>query len=57
LGEYERDPARVDRALREKGIIVVMGRDHARKSVDVINTVKAIYEAGYVTFGASLKKS
>ena len=48
MAEYERDPARVDEALREKGIIVVMGRDHARKSADVINTVKAIYEAGYV---------
>jgi len=48
MAEYERDPTRVDKALREKGIIVVMGRDHARKSADVINTVKAIYEAGYV---------
>lgn len=48
MAEYKRDPARVDKALRKKGIVVVMGRDHARNSQDVINTVKAIYEAGYV---------
>ena len=46
--EYERDPARVEKALREKGIVVVMGKGHAKKPVDLINSVKAIYEAGYV---------
>lgn len=46
--EYERDPARVEKALRDKGIVVVMGRGHARKPEDLINSVKAIYEAGYV---------
>jgi 2-keto-3-deoxy-6-phosphogluconate aldolase len=45
---YTRDPKRVDRALREKGIVVVMGRDHANSPQDVINTVQAIYEAGYI---------
>jgi 2-keto-3-deoxy-6-phosphogluconate aldolase len=48
MGEYERNPTRVNKALREKGIIVVMGRDHARKPEDVINTVEAIYQAGYI---------
>ncbi len=47
-GAYARDPARVDKVLREKGIVVVMGRDAARNPQDVINTVRAIYEAGYV---------
>jgi 2-keto-3-deoxy-6-phosphogluconate aldolase len=47
-GGYTRDPARVDKALREKGVVVVMGRDAARTPQDVINTVQAIYEAGYV---------
>jgi len=49
MAGYERDSARVDKALREKGIVVVMGRDHAKKPEDVINTFKAIYEAGYVS--------
>ena len=48
MAEYKRDPARVEKALREKGIVVVMGKDHARKPEDAINSVKAIYEAGYV---------
>ncbi len=48
MPEYTRDPKRVDRALREKGIVVVMGRDHARNPQDVINTVQAIYEAGLI---------
>jgi 2-keto-3-deoxy-6-phosphogluconate aldolase len=45
---YERDAKRVEAALRNKGIVVVMGRGHARNAQDVINTIKAIYEAGYV---------
>ncbi len=45
---YTRDPARVDKALREKGIVVVLGRDAARNPQDVINSVQAIHEAGYV---------
>jgi len=45
---YNRDPRRVEQVLRKKGIVVVMGRGHARNPQDVINTVKAIYEAGYV---------
>ena len=45
---YTRDSKRVDRALREKGVVVVMGRDHARSPQDVINSVQAIYEAGYI---------
>lgn len=49
MGEYKRNPARVDKALREKGVVVVMGRDHAKKPEDVVNTFKAIYEAGYVS--------
>ena len=49
MGEYKRNPARVDKAIREKGIVVVMGRDHAKKPEDVVNTFKAIYEAGYVS--------
>ncbi len=49
MGEYKRNPARVDKAIREKSVVVVMGRDHAKKPEDVVNTFKAIYEAGYVS--------
>jgi 2-keto-3-deoxy-6-phosphogluconate aldolase len=38
----------VDKALRRIGIVVVMARDYARNAQDVVNTVQAIYEAGYV---------
>lgn len=48
MAEYKRDRARVDKVLRQKGIVVVMGKDHAKKAEDVVNTVKAIYSAGYV---------
>ena len=45
---YARDPSRMDKALREKGIVVVMARDYARNAQDVVNTIQAISEAGYV---------
>ena len=45
---YTKDPSRVDKALRQKGIVVVMARDYARNPQDVINTIQAIYEAGYI---------
>ncbi|MEK7395540.1 MAG: bifunctional 4-hydroxy-2-oxoglutarate aldolase/2-dehydro-3-deoxy-phosphogluconate aldolase [Candidatus Poribacteria bacterium] len=48
MPEYKRDKAKVDKALRQKGVVVVMGKDHAKKAEDAINSVKAIYEAGYV---------
>jgi 2-keto-3-deoxy-6-phosphogluconate aldolase len=48
MAEYKRYPARVDKALRKKGVVVVMGKGHAKKSEDLVNTVKGIYEAGYV---------
>jgi len=48
MAEYKRSPARVNKFLREKGVVVVMGRDHAKKPEHAINTVKAIYEAGYI---------
>jgi 2-keto-3-deoxy-6-phosphogluconate aldolase len=38
----------VEKALRAKGIVVVMAKDYARKPEDVVNTIQAIYEAGYV---------
>lgn len=48
MAEYIMDPKRVDKALRKIGVVIVMGKDHAKKARDLINSVKAIYEAGYV---------
>jgi 2-keto-3-deoxy-6-phosphogluconate aldolase len=45
---HARDPKRVEKTLREKGVVVVMGRDHAKTPQDVINTVRGIYEAGLI---------
>ncbi len=46
MDAYTRDPKRVEKLLRGKGVVVVMGRDHAKTPQDVINTVLGIYEAG-----------
>jgi 2-keto-3-deoxy-6-phosphogluconate aldolase len=48
MGGYVRDPGRVDRLLRERGVVVVMGRDHAKTAEHVVSTVQGIYEAGYI---------
>jgi 2-keto-3-deoxy-6-phosphogluconate aldolase len=48
MAGYVRDPKRVDRMLREGGVVVVMGRDHAKKPEDVVNTMQAIYDAGLI---------
>ncbi|MGQ9610733.1 MAG: hypothetical protein ACUVWN_15665 [bacterium] len=48
MSEYKIDRSRVDKVLRDKGVVVVMGKDHAKKPEHVINTVKTIYSAGYV---------
>ena len=45
---YTRNPKRVEKTLRDKGVVVVMGRDHAKTPRDVINTVQGIYEAGLI---------
>lgn len=48
MGQYTRDPKRVEALLRERGVVVVMGRDHAKTAEHVINTVLGIYEAGLI---------
>ncbi len=45
---YHRDRARVDKALRKAGVVVVMNKDHARRPVDLVNTMWEIYRAGLV---------
>lgn len=48
MAGHVRDPKRVDKLLRERGVVVVMGRDHAKKAEDIVNTVQGIYEAGLI---------
>ena len=48
MDAYARDPKRVEKILRDRGVVVVMGRDHAKTPQDVINTVQGIYEAGLI---------
>jgi 2-keto-3-deoxy-6-phosphogluconate aldolase len=45
---HTRDPKRVEALLRERGVVVVMGREYAKTTQDVINTVLGIYEAGLI---------
>lgn len=48
MAEYTRDPKRVDALLRKVGVVVVMGRDHAKTAEHVVNTVQGIYQAGLI---------
>jgi 2-keto-3-deoxy-6-phosphogluconate aldolase len=48
MAGYRRDRARVDRALRAAGIVVVMNRDHVKKAEDLVTTMWEVYQAGYV---------
>ena len=45
---YQRDRSRVDRALRKAGVVVVMNRDHAKRPIDLVNTMWEIHRAGLV---------
>lgn len=48
MAEYRRDRSRVDRVLRESGIVVVMNKKHIQKPEDMITTMWEVYQAGYV---------
>jgi 2-keto-3-deoxy-6-phosphogluconate aldolase len=48
VADYTRDRARVDRALRASGIVVVMNRDHVKKAEDLVVTMAEVYQAGLV---------
>jgi len=45
---YERDRGRVDAAMRSSGVCVVMNKSHITKPEDMVTTMKAVYEFGYV---------
>jgi 2-keto-3-deoxy-6-phosphogluconate aldolase len=48
MAEYQQDRARVEKALRSAGIVVVMNRDHVKKPDDLVTTMWEVYQAGYV---------
>ena len=45
---YQFDRKRVDRLMRESGVVVVMNKDHVKKPEDMIVTMREVYRAGYV---------
>ena len=48
MSDYQRDRARVEKALRSSGVVVVMNRDHVKKAEDLVTTMWEVYEAGLV---------
>ena len=48
MTDYQRDRGRVDAALRESGIVVVMNRSHVEQPEHMVTTMRAVYEAGLV---------
>jgi len=48
MPDYQRDARRVDKMLRQAGIVVVMNRDHVKKPADMVTTMWEVYQAGYV---------
>lgn len=48
MAAYQRDRARVDKALRAAGVVVVMNRDHVKSGADLVTTMWEVYQAGYV---------
>jgi len=48
MSEYKRDRARVDKALRGAGIVVVMNKDHVRNPAHMVATMTEVYNFGLV---------
>ena len=48
MGDYQRDIKRVDAAVREAGIVVVMNKSHVQTSEHMVTTMRAVHEAGLV---------
>jgi 2-keto-3-deoxy-6-phosphogluconate aldolase len=45
---YERDRTKADAAIRKSGVCVVMNKSHVTSPEDMVTTMKAVYEFGYV---------
>ena len=48
MNGYRRNRHRVDKALRESGIVVVISRDHVQSAGDMVITMTEIHRAGFV---------
>jgi len=46
---YQFDVKRVDAALRKSGVVVVMNKSHITRPEHLVTTMKAVYDAGYVS--------
>ncbi len=49
MADYQYDVKRVDTALRNSGVVVVMNKSHIQAPEHFVTTMKAVYEAGYVS--------
>ena len=48
MSDYQRDRKRVDQVIRQKGIVVVMNKDHVKEPAHMVTTMWEVYQAGYV---------
>lgn len=48
MAEYSRDRSRVDNAIRQSGVVVVMNKKHVKKPEHMVITMWEIYQAGYL---------
>jgi 2-keto-3-deoxy-6-phosphogluconate aldolase len=48
MAEYRRDRAKVDKALRAAGVVVVMNKSHVKSPEHMVTTMWEVYQAGYV---------
>ncbi len=49
MADYKYDVKRVDKALRSSGVVVVMNKSHIQAPEHFVTTMKAVYEAGFVS--------
>ncbi len=48
MSEYVRDRKKMDAALRQCGVVVVMNKKHIQKPEDMVVTMKAVHDAGLI---------
>jgi len=48
MGEYVKDRSRVDKAVRDSGVVVVMNKSHVQSPEHMVTTMWEVYQAGYV---------
>ncbi|HEW78922.1 MAG TPA: bifunctional 4-hydroxy-2-oxoglutarate aldolase/2-dehydro-3-deoxy-phosphogluconate aldolase [Phycisphaerales bacterium] len=48
MSEYKPDRGRVDRAVRQSGVVVVMNKKHIKTPEDMVTTMYEVYQAGFI---------